>query len=108
ARVDAAARDQLGMRAMLDDAAALEDHDANGVLDRRQAMCDHERRAALHQRVDRSLHLALGFGVKRRRCFIEDQNWRVLQYRAGDCDALALPARQADAVLADARVEALG
>ena len=45
-RIDAAAREQLGVRALLDDAAVVEHDDAVGVLDRRQPVRDDDRRAA--------------------------------------------------------------
>ena len=64
-------------------------------------------RAALHQRLQRGLHLPLGFGVERRGRLVEDQDRRVLEQRARDRQALALAAGQAHAVLADQGVEAL-
>ena len=74
----------------------------------RQAVGDHERRAALHDRRQRRLDLALGGGVDRRRRLVEDQDARVGDERPRDGDALALAARERVAALADDGVEALG
>ena len=48
--VEAAARDELAVRAALDDPAALEDEDPVGAQDRRQAVGDRDRRPALGER----------------------------------------------------------
>ena len=48
-RVVTAARDELRVRALLDDRALAQRDDQIGLLDRRQPMRDHERRAPLHQ-----------------------------------------------------------
>ena len=48
--VAAAEREELLVRAALDDLAVLEDEDLIGAADRRQAVRDDERRAALAQR----------------------------------------------------------
>ena len=45
-------------------------------------------------------------GIERRGRLVEDQDRRILEDHAGERDALALPARQLDAALADMRVEA--
>ena len=55
----------------------------------------------------RGLHQVLGFGVERGGRLVEDQDRRVLQDRARDGDALALPAGEQRAALADHGVEAL-
>ena len=109
-RVQAALRQQFGVRALLDDAASVERHDAVGTLDRRQPVRDDERRAAAHQQVERGLlHLrSLGLGVERRRRLVEDQDRGVLVDGARDRQALALAAGQFAAVVADDRVDALG
>src|SRR6266498_886137 len=54
--------------------------------------------------------LADGFfrlAVERRGCFIEQKNWRILEERAGNADALPLPGRQPHAPVADNRCNAL-
>ena len=64
-------------------------------------MCDHERCAALHERLERLLDVALGFAVERGGGLVENQHRRVLEERARDSEPLPLPARKAHAVLAD-------
>ena len=54
-RVMPAARDQLAMRALLDDAARVEHDDAVGVFDRRQPVRDDQRRAVAHEALQRIL-----------------------------------------------------
>src|SRR5947209_2461435 len=108
ARVAALERDQLVVRATLDDLAAVEDDDLVGVSDGREAVGDRDRRAALGQPVERLLYGALGLGVERARRLVEDQDGRVAQDRAGDRDALLLAAGEAVAALADYRVVAVG
>src|SRR5215831_20631170 len=88
--VQAAARDQLGVAADLDDLARLEDDDAVGALHRREAMRDDDRRAAAHRRLERSLDHALAFGIERARRLVEQEQRRVLQHRSRDRDPLPL------------------
>ena len=101
------AREQVGVRALLDDASAVEHDDAVAVLDRRQPVRDDDRRAPAHQLFERRLDQPLRLGVERRGRLVEDQDRRVLEDRARDRDALPLAARQPDAALADDRGEAL-
>ena len=61
-----------------------------------------------HRRCDRILHQPLGFGIERRGRLVEQDDRRVLDQRARDRDALALPARELQPVLADRRVVAGG
>src|SRR5688500_12153889 len=58
--------------------------------------------------VHRSGELLRGGLVEIARRFVEDEYLRALEQRARDRDALLLPAGQADAVLADARLIAFG
>ena len=96
------------MVAGLHDAPLHEHHDAIGALDGRQAMGDHDGGAPAHQRLERSLHRALALGVERRGRLVEQQDGRVLEDGARDGQALALPAGELGAVLADLRVQPLG
>ena len=96
------------MRAFLDDPALVHHHDAVGGADRRQAVGDDDRRAMLHQPVERVLDQPLAFGVERGGRFVEQQQRRIAQQRAGNGDALALPAGQARAAFAHEGVEAFG
>ena len=52
--------------------------------------------------------LALGRGVDRGGGVVEDQHARVGEQRARDRQALALPARERQAALADARLDTVG
>src|SRR6185503_15772452 len=105
--VAAAAREQLGVGAALDDAPALEHEDLVGRADGREAVRDHEGRAAAPQARERVLDVALALAVEARGGLVEDQDARLGQQRARDRDALALAAGELDAALADDRVVAL-
>ena len=61
-----------------------------------------------HQPVERVLHQPLAFRVERGGRFVEQQQRRVAQQRAGDGDALALAARQPRAAFAHEGVEPVG
>ena len=86
----------------------VEHDDAVGVLDRRQPVRDHDASCARASapRAPPALRARTRVSSARGR-LVEDQDRRVLEDRARDRDALALPARQPHAVLADRRVEAL-
>ena len=108
-RVQAAARDQLGVRAGLDDLARPP------CTTMRSARCTVASRCAMTSVVrsriadfERGLHHALALGIERAGRLVEQQQRRVLQDRAGDRDALALAARQAHAALAEEGAVALG
>src|SRR5262249_28395592 len=85
-------------------------HHENHVrpADRRQPVRDHERRPSREQRRHRRLDQLLALGVEVARGFVEDQNLRLLEDRAGDRQPLLLAARQLHAALTDERVVALG
>src|SRR5262245_1096798 len=100
-RVAAARLHQLVMRAILDDAPAVERDDAGGRTHRRQSVRDDEHRAALGDVLHVLLNDALAFVVQRTCGFVEDQDARIRGERAGDRDALALAAGKAAAALAD-------
>src|SRR5581483_3039549 len=85
---ESALADQLVERAGLDDASLAKHQNARGVADGAEPVRDHEGGAALHR-------------------FVEDEDRRVLEQRAGDGEALALAAGQQPAALADAGLEAL-
>ena len=93
------------MRAFLDDPAAVHDDDPVGRAHGREAVGDDDRRAVLHQPVEGVLDQALAFGVERGGRFVEQQQGRVAQQRAGDRDALALPAREARSAFAHESIE---
>ena len=95
------------MGAALDDAPPGEHHDHLRVLHRGEPVRDDEHGAAPDQPVDRFLHEALGLHVERARGLVEDEDRRIAQQRPRDRDALALPAAEPGAALAQQRVVAL-
>jgi hypothetical protein len=94
------------MPSALDDLAALDHQDRIGMHDGVQAVGDDDGGAALAQMLDRLLHLLFGFRIQRCGCFIEQDDRRVLDQRAGDRDALPLAAGKLRAMLADRGVVA--
>ena len=96
------------MRALGDDAAAVHDHDAVGLQYRRQPVGDDQRGAALHQSFQCVLHRAFALRIEGTGRFVQQQDRRVLQQRAGDDDALLLAAGQARAALAQFAGETFG
>ena len=108
AGVHAAVRHQLGVRALFHQPAVVQHHDAVGLLHRGQAVRDDQRGAVLHGRFERRLHHALALRVQRAGGFVEQQQRRVLEHGARDRDALALPAREPHAALAQEGVVTLG
>ena len=107
-RVAALPGDQVGVAADFDDAAAFQHDNPIGAFDGGEPVRDDQRGAVLHQRLQRGLHVALGFAVQGGRGLVEDQDGGVLEDGARDCNSLALPARQPHAVLADQRVQPVG
>ena len=83
---------QLAVRAVLDEAAVIQDDDAVRILDGRQAVGDDEGRTPDHEPVQGVLHDALAFRIEGRRGFVQDQDAGVLQDGPGNGDALPLAA----------------
>ena len=95
------------MGAFLDDAPIIEDQNAIRFQDGRQAMRNHQGCAALHQPFQRGLNKGFAFSVQSGGGFVQKEDRRVAQDRAGYADALALATRQSDATLTNLRVIAL-
>ncbi len=104
AGIDAVPRHQRVVPSLFGDLAAVEDENAVAVDHARQPMGEDQRRAALHQPVERFLDHRLVLGIDGRQRLVEHQDRRVAQQGAGDGDALALAARELDALLADRRL----
>src|SRR5262245_6730235 len=100
--------DQLVMGTVLDDAAALDRDDAVGAAHHRQPVRDDEHGAALHDLAHVALDRLLALVVERAGRLVENEEARIHHEGAGDGDALALPAGQARAALADDGIVALG
>ncbi len=96
------------MGSLLDDAAILNNQNSVGVDHGCEPMGNDNAGAAFRQCLERSLNRRFAFGIQRRGCLIQKQNWRVLENGARDCDALALAAGQGDAAFADRSVQAIG
>ena len=107
APVRALAREQLVVRALLDDPAVVEHDDLPGAADRRQAVGDHDRRAPGEQPPHALLDPALGVDVDVRGRLVEHEDPRVGDQRARERDELALAGRELDAALADLGVVAV-
>ena len=86
---------------------AEEDHPV-GEGDGGRAVGDHDRGAVAHHLGERVADLVLLGGIDRRGGVVEDEHAGVGEDRPGDRDALALPAGQRVAPLADERVVPLG
>ena len=99
---------QLAGRALFDQLAALEHDDAVRVGHARKTVGDDQRGAAALQMIERLLDGRFVFRVNTRQGFVQHQDRCVLEQRAGDGQALALPARQAHAALTDERRVAIG
>src|SRR5437588_8684686 len=56
---------------------------------------------------ERHLDLLLRFGIERGRGFVEQQDWRILQERAGDGETLLLSTREQATLVADGRFVSL-
>ena len=81
-RVKPAAREQLRVRALLDDAAAAHDQNAVGIADGAQAVRDDKARAPAHEVIHRLLNELLGAGVDRAGRLVEDEDGGVRQHGA--------------------------
>src|SRR5688572_23619591 len=106
--IGAATVHELFVRAVLDDAATLENENAIRVLDGREPVRDDEHRASGEQALDGLLDESLALGVERRRRLVENQDRWVGEERAGDRDALPLATGEARAALAEDRLVPLG
>src|SRR5215831_21391455 len=106
--IAAASLDQRVMGAVFDQAATLERDDAIRRPHGRKSVRDDENRPPLGDLLHVLLNDALALIVKGARRLIEDENARIGDERAGNRDALALPAREGRAALADDRVVAFG
>ena len=85
-------------RSVCHDAPAVEDDDLVGRRGERQRVADDQRRAAGEQRAKARDHGRLALRVQAGGRLVENQDPRVAHERAREPDALALAAREADAL----------
>jgi hypothetical protein len=85
----------------------IEDDHLVRKRDRGQPVRDDERRAPLHRLAQAEPDARLGRRVDGGGRVVEDEDARVHDDRACDCDPLALPARERDAALAHDRLVAV-
>ncbi|KAG1430593.1 hypothetical protein G6F57_023008 [Rhizopus arrhizus] len=82
--VQPALRHELRMRAGFHDTALVQHQAAIGADHAGQPVSQDQRRAARHQAVQRLLDQRLVFGIYRRQRFVQDQDGRIAQQRAGN------------------------
>src|SRR5581483_10167777 len=73
-RVAPVPREELAARALLDDAAALDDEDPVRRAHRREPVRDRERRAPAEHLLERGVEARLGRGVDARRRLVEEED----------------------------------
>src|SRR5689334_15889588 len=97
-------REQFIMRAALDEPTGVEHENLIRAEDGREAVSDDECRTPMTQRIQPFLDQRLALAVQARRRFVEQEDGRIGEQRAGDRDALALASRQLHAALPDYRI----
>ena len=73
------------------------------VANGREPVCDDDDGPAVHQSMERLQKIGLGPLIERRRGFVQQQDWRVLQEGAGQGDTLLLSDRELTAAITDRR-----
>jgi hypothetical protein len=81
---------QCGVTSLLDGPPLLHDNNQIGIADRGKPVRDDYCRATPPQPAERDLNGRLAFGVESACCLIQQQDPRVAQQRAGECDPLPL------------------
>src|SRR5437764_1492085 len=90
---------QLLMRSLLDDAAAIEHDQPIHARNGREPVRDGNHGLAGHQRSEARLNGGFDLAVERGGCLVEHQNRSILEDDPCNRDALALAARELDAPL---------
>src|ERR1700754_2959174 len=96
------------MRAILDQATALDGDDTIRKSKRRETVRDDDHGPAARHLRHVLLHDALAFIVERTRRLVENENAGIRDERTSNSDALTLSTRQGATTLADDGVVALG
>ena len=108
AAIRVAANPQLVVRSRVEHAAVVDHHDPIGERERGSAVCDEQCGAAGEQPAQRVVDVLLDRGVDRRGRVVEHEHLRIADERPCERNALALAARQGEAVLADDGAVTLG
>ena len=103
-----ALREQLGVRAELDDLAVVDHGDPVGTHRCRETVGDEDRGATLEQRVEAVLDLRLAAQIEVRGGLVEHEHAWAGEERARQREQLPFARRQGRAALVDEGVEALG
>ena len=99
--VDAVGFQQFFMCTAFDDLPVVEYADEVGILDGGKPVGDDNGRAVFHQIVKCLLDELFGLGVEGGSRFVENHDGGILEDGAGDAEALALPAAELAATVAD-------
>src|SRR2546428_795019 len=86
---------ERGPRALLDDAALLEDEDTFAALNGREAMRDDDAGPVGEKRVDRALDVPLRRGIEARRRLVEDHETWIAEEHAREREQLRLAGGEA-------------
>ena len=96
------------VRAPLCDPPGAQHQDFVGRLQPHQPVGDEQRCASRRQILQGGQHFPLGEGVQVGRRFVQNQDRRILEDGAGNGQSLALPPAQAQPLLPDPGIVALG
>ena len=89
--IAATSPDQILMGPILDEASRINRDNPVSTPNSRQPMGNYKNGPAFDDLLHVLLDHSLAFVIKRARCFVEDQDSRVGDQRARDCDSLPLP-----------------
>ena len=87
-RVFPTKRKQLLVGSALDDTAVIKHENVICVHDSGKPVRDYDGSAVEHQILQRFLDESLRHGIHARRCFIQNQNWRIFQQRPSNREPL--------------------
>src|SRR5260370_11534656 len=90
---------ELRVRALLDEAAVLEEDDRVRAAHSREPVRDVNRGAPTRERTQPLEQVVLGLRIQRRRWFVEEQDLRVAHERSRERDLLPLATRQVHPVV---------
>ncbi|MNZ80204.1 hypothetical protein D3C78_988320 [compost metagenome] len=79
---------------LLDDSSMIQHEHQVGFLNRRQSMGDNKHGTILHDALQRFLDKCFGLCVQRRGSLIQQQDRRILEDGACNCDSLTFSSRQ--------------